>query len=71
MDGVPLGVEVVEVPEPPTGEPPPLGEGNGSGGCGSLVPTTASNASLPVYLLIPAFIPIARLWRRRINQKQK
>jgi YVTN family beta-propeller protein len=48
-----------------------IGEGNGSGGGGSctLASSKASNASLTVYLLIPALILIARLWRRRTTQK--
>jgi hypothetical protein len=66
VDDVTCSTGLGEEPEPQ----PPMGEGNGSpGGCGSLAPSTGSYASLPVYLLIPAFILIARLWRRRTNQK--
>jgi YVTN family beta-propeller protein len=62
----PVGVAIADITEEP-----PMGEGNGSGGdgCGSLAPSTASSASLPLYLLIPAIILIRRLWRRRTNQK--
>ncbi len=52
---------------------PTLGEGEGNdstaGSSCSLASSNASNASLPVYLLIPAFILIAKLWRRGNNQK--
>jgi YVTN family beta-propeller protein len=41
-----------------------VGNGNTGDGSCSLAPATASNASLPVYLIIPAFIVIFRLWRR-------
>ncbi len=41
----------------------------GSSSC-SIAPPGDSNASLPVYLLIPAFILIARLWRRRTNRER-
>lgn len=40
--------------------------GNGNSSC-AMVPLTVSNISFPVYLLIPAFILIARLWRRRTS----
>ena len=49
----------------------PMGDGNGSSSnsC-AMASSTAANPSFPVYLLIPAFILIARLWRRRTNQRQ-
>ena len=68
VDVNPLGIAIT--PEPPTGTPePPTGEGNlkPGGGC-SIASSTYSNTSFPVYLLIPAFILIARLWRKRTNQ---
>ncbi|MDA2919981.1 beta-propeller fold lactonase family protein [Desulfobacterota bacterium AH_259_B03_O07] len=40
--------------------------GNGSSSC-AIAPSTASNISFPVYMLLPAFILIARLWRKRSN----
>lgn len=40
--------------------------GNRSSSC-AIVPLTTSNISFPAYLLIPAFILIARLWRRRTS----
>ena len=48
----------------------PMGDGNGSSSnsC-AMASSTAANPSFPVYLLIPAFILIARLWRRRTNQR--
>ena len=47
-----------------------VGEGDGSpgGGC-SIASSIASNSTIPVYLLVPAIILIARLWRRRTNKK--
>ena len=45
-----------------------MGDGNGSSSnsC-TMTSSTAANLSFPVFLLIPAFILIARLWRRRTN----
>jgi len=40
--------------------------GNRSSSC-AIAPFTTSNVSFPVYLLIPVFILIARLWRRRTS----
>ena len=42
------------------------GDGNSSNSC-AMASSTAANLSFPVYLLIPAFILIARLRRRRTN----
>ncbi len=51
-----------------TGLGDPMGDGKGrsSNSC-AMASSTAANLSFPVYLLIPAFILIARLWRRRTN----
>ncbi len=53
---------------PTTGLGDPMGDGKGrsSNSC-AMASSTAANLSFPVYLLIPAFILIARLWRRRTN----
>ena len=48
---------------------PPGNESTKTGGGCSIASSTYSNTSLPAYLLIPAFILIARLWRRRTNKK--
>jgi len=52
----------------PPGEslpPPPGGGNNGSSTCSLAAP--GASPSLPLYLLIPAFILINRFWRRRTN----
>jgi hypothetical protein len=40
--------------------------GNDSSSC-AILPIRASNTSFPIYLLIPVFILIARLWKRRTS----
>ena len=62
VGGSPFGVAIT-----PFG--PRQGNASGGGGSCSLASSKASNGSLILYLLIPTFILIARLWRRRTNQK--
>jgi len=66
-----LGLFITGLGGPSLGEDPPNGDGNGSSSnsC-SLASPGAANFSFPMYLLIPAFILIARLWRKRTNQRQ-
>jgi hypothetical protein len=57
-----MPIAVAVTPDTGLGEEPPMG-----GSSCSLASATASTAYLPVHLIIPAFILIARLGRRRIN----
>jgi len=64
----PLGVAIapsvgLEGPDPE----PPMGDGNGSSSNSCALASPGASPSFPLYLLIPAFILINRLWRRRTN----
>lgn len=48
-------------------DPDPMGDGNGSSSNSCALAPPGASTSFPLYLLIPAFILINRLWRRRTN----
>ncbi len=49
------------------GPEPPMGGGNGSSSDSCALASPGAAPSIPLYLLIPAFILINRFWRRRTN----
>ncbi len=53
----------LEGPDPES----PMGDGNGSLSNSCALASPGAAPSIPLYLLIPAFILINRLWRRRTN----
>ncbi len=67
----PTGDEPTSVAIAPSeglGDPePPMGGGNGSSSNSCALASHGASPSFPLYLLIPAFILINRLWRRRTN----
>jgi hypothetical protein len=53
----------LEGPDPES----PMGDGNGSSSNSCALASPGASPSIPLYLLIPAFILINRFWRRRTN----